>query len=123
MVAVKVQAVKRAAQSKLERCCQRCGQSIESGDSYYYLDHWRIGKAFFCANHYPRPSDMVISPNKQRLYRAQESVHDAIQAWLSGGESSALAAVLEGAVCEARLVVASYLGHASGPYVDPSQAK
>jgi hypothetical protein len=50
---------------------------IQPGERYHYLDHWRAPRSFWCSDHRPRPSDMVTSPNKRRLYLAQERLIDA----------------------------------------------
>jgi hypothetical protein len=50
---------------------------IQPGERYHYLDHWRARRSFWCSDHRPRPSDMVTSPNKRRLYLAQEGLIDA----------------------------------------------
>src|SRR5258708_6543103 len=49
----------------------------QPGERYHYLDHWRAPRSFWCTDHRPRPSDMVTSPNKRRLYLAQEGLIDA----------------------------------------------
>lgn len=65
---------------------------------------------------------MAISPNKRRLYRAQEALQDAAEAWLALRDPVTLFAAVEGAIRDARIVVAEYLKHADGPYVPAAQA-
>jgi hypothetical protein len=66
---------------------------------------------------------MAVSPNKRRLYRAQEALQDAAEAWLALRDPVTLVAAVEGAIQNARIVVADYYKHANGPYVPAAHAE
>jgi len=95
--------VERAAQSQGTRRCRRCGHVIASGERYHYLDHWRAERSYWCGQHMPRPSDMVVSPNKRRLYLAQEALIDAV-----GASGDHIVTALEAAIQEAMAVAIIY---------------
>jgi hypothetical protein len=51
----------------------------------------------------PQPSDIVVSPNKRRLYLAQEALIDAV-----GASEDHIVAALEAAIDEATAVANMY---------------
>lgn len=106
---VHVNTVERAGRSRtLHRECRRCGHVIQAGERYHYLDHWRAERSFWCRDHIPRPSDMVVSPNKRRLYLAQEALEDAARSWEPSAGTEPILVALECAVAEAHAVALAY---------------
>src|SRR5581483_6297428 len=99
-----VHTVVRASASKRLRECRNCGHVIQRGETYHYLDHWRAERSFWCRDHKPRPSDMVVSPNKRRLYLAQEALLDTAGAWQPSAGMTPLLEALDASISEARAV-------------------